>query len=393
MGGRGRKGAQAENTGDLFSAAQAAERAAAEKAAKRTQRKTKAASGDPSPRRRFAYFLGRWFGVGVEGLALGSAGLVAMLLLLSRTARYVTGESPIEILLAMAGAVVALCIATPVLLLLWLSWRRFIVRVTKYGPRIPLAVALCIGFGAVYSWATTSASADIRALQNLVSSSVDTERAAIAHQVFAHYRRSNLEQTSRLISRGMPYDATVREAAIAFGVSHEILMGIAATESSFLPRRSKDGGEGLFQITKPPKAALEAAKNALGVETLDVAHDHRHNIYVGAATYEHYFRQMNEDLFLALLAYNIGPHNGGLRSIMRDYGATNYVRIQPYLKDLPRDYPIRVLSAALAYRVWTRNFGQLPRYEDGDNAKIVQEIGVPGLEKTGGMADFVAGLE
>jgi hypothetical protein len=37
-----------------------------------------------------------------------------------------------------------------------------------------------------------------------------------------------------------------------------------------------------------------------------------------------------------------------------------------------------VLSAALAYRLW-RIDGRLPRYEDGDNARRIQQVGIPGL--------------
>jgi hypothetical protein len=87
---------------------------------------------------------------------------------------------------------------------------------------------------------------------------------------------------------------------------------------------------------------------------------------------------MRGDPFLALLAYNIGPRNGGLVSIMQQYGATDFVTIQPYLKDLPRDYPIRVLSAALAYRLWKHD-GALPPYQDSGNARRIQAISVPGL--------------
>jgi hypothetical protein len=87
---------------------------------------------------------------------------------------------------------------------------------------------------------------------------------------------------------------------------------------------------------------------------------------------------MRGDLFLGLLAYNIGPKNGGLLTIMGQYGARDFVTIQPYLQHLPRDYPVRVLSAALAYRIWRRE-GTLPRYEEGSNALRIQKIGIPGL--------------
>jgi soluble lytic murein transglycosylase-like protein len=106
--------------------------------------------------------------------------------------------------------------------------------------------------------------------------------------------------------------------------------------------------------------------------------DPRYNAHLGAATFRHYLTEMKGDLFLGLLAYNIGPANGGLRFIMDQYGATDFITIQPYLMQLPRDYPIRVLSYALAFRVGRRE-GRLPAYEEGLNAVRIQAIGIPGL--------------
>jgi hypothetical protein len=63
---------------------------------------------------------------------------------------------------------------------------------------------------------------------------------------------------------------------------------------------------------------------------------------------------------------------------MLRYGARDFVTIQPYLQELPRDYPIRVLSAALAYRLWEHD-ARLPRYEERDNAERIQAVGIPGL--------------
>jgi hypothetical protein len=91
-----------------------------------------------------------------------------------------------------------------------------------------------------------------------------------------------------------------------------------------------------------------------------------------------YLGDMKHDLYLALLAYNIGPANGGLRFIMTKYGVTDFITIQPYLQLLPRDYPIRVLSYALAFRIW-RKHGQLLAYEEGNNALKIQQIGLPGF--------------
>jgi hypothetical protein len=173
------------------------------------------------------------------------------------------------------------------------------------------------------------------------------------------------------------YEATVHEAAGAFAVDPEVLIGVGAAESGFYPRDSVDGGRGLFQITAPPADAVAEVRRRLRVERLDPLNQ-RHNAFLAAATLHRYLEQMQGDPFLGLLAYNIGPHNGGLRAIMQQYGARDFVTIQPYLHTLPRDYPIRVLSAALAYRVW-RTEGRLLRYEDGGNAGHIQRLGIPGL--------------
>jgi hypothetical protein len=117
----------------------------------------------------------------------------------------------------------------------------------------------------------------------------------------------------------------------------------------------------------------------LGTEKISLENP-RHNAFVGAATFKHYLAQMNGDLFLGLLAYNIGPANGGLRFIMQQYGATDFTTIQPYLQTLPRDYPIRVLSYSLAFRLWQKE-GKLLAYEEGNNAIHIQRIGIPGLQK------------
>jgi hypothetical protein len=89
-------------------------------------------------------------------------------------------------------------------------------------------------------------------------------------------------------------------------------------------------------------------------------------------------RRLSVNNFFGLLAYNVGPANGGLRFIMDQYGVTDFLTIQPYLMQLPRGYPIRVLSSSLAFRVGQKK-GRLLAYEEGVNATRIQAIGIPGL--------------
>jgi soluble lytic murein transglycosylase-like protein len=218
----------------------------------------------------------------------------------------------------------------------------------------------------------------VRELRDLMARERATEVFVVAHQVYAAYRRMDLEAQKEILRRAEVYEPSILEAGRAFGVSHELLMGIAATESSFHPRPSRDGGQGLFQITSVPRPAEDRARAALGVARLDPVNQ-KHNAYVAAATLAEYAERMEGDPLLTLLAYNIGPRNGGLEMVMKRYGARNFAQAQPYLQALPRDYPIRVLAAALAYRIW-QSIGDLPRFEEGEWAARIRELGIPGLD-------------
>ena len=277
-------------------------------------------------------------------------------------------------LLPFAGAVLALGIAAALLLRAWLALRA---RLAGYAARAPAVLAVVVAGVALAVSRRPAFRREMGDLQALVGGSAAAERASIAHQVWATYRRTDTAQMLRILERARVYEATVHEAAAAFAVDPEVLMGVGAAESAFYPRDSADGGRGLFQITAPPANAVAEARRRLHVEQLDPLNQ-RHNAFLAAATLHLYLDEMSGDLFLALLAYNIGPRNGGLRAAMQQYGAGDFVTVQPYLQNLPRDYPIRVLAAALAYRLW-RTEGRLPRYEEGDNASRVQQAGIPGL--------------
>ena len=227
----------------------------------------------------------------------------------------------------------------------------------------------------------------VRGLREVVAGERATQDRVVRHQVYAAYRRLDLAAQRRIVERAEVYASTLVRAGAAFEIDPELLAGVASAESSFHPRESRDGGQGLFQITAVPEKAKERARKVLGVRDLD-AWNQLHNATIAAATLDVYREQMGGDLFLTLLAYNIGPRNGGLRTIMAQYGARNFAQVQPYLQALPRDYPIRVLSAALAYRLW-RRYGELPRFEEPDGARRVQAVGIPGLDGTD--SSFVGG--
>jgi hypothetical protein len=300
--------------------------------------------------------------------------LVLGMMALGHFAARFAGDRTWTHLLPFAATVLAIGVGVTALLRGWIAARGWL---GAHHPRLPAVIAGVAAFGALASTLLPGYRADVASLRLAVGGSMEAQRTTLAHQVYAAYRRSDHKAIERMLERAKAFDPAVHEAADGFGVDAEILMGIAAAESAFVPRDSADGGHGLFQITAPPAEAVALAKRALGVSELDLQNP-QHNAYVAAATLRVYFDQMHGDPLLAILAYNIGPRNGGLATIMRQFGAHDFVTAQPYLKDLPRDYPVRVLAGALAYRLWTRD-GRLPRYEDGDNARRIQAIGIPGL--------------
>ena len=315
---------------------------------------------------------------GLEVLGLVITLVSAIMILLGYWANRFSGTSFFTSLLPFAIGVLALIVAATGLLIGWWKLRKWSQgRVPLLPPVFSICLALVIGW---FSMQDQFAQARGH-FRTLVGGKQEAGRVTVAHQVYAAYRRYDTAQLQILVQRAQEYNPVIKEAAREFDIDPNLLQGIAATESSFLPRDSADGGRGLFQITRVPKVVVEQAGKHLSEHQLSLLNP-RHNAFLAAATLKYYLTQMNDDLFLGLLAYNIGPANGGLKFIMQRYGATDFVTIQPYLQLLPRDYPIRVLSYSLAFRLWQKE-GKLLAYEEGKNAIHIQNIGIPGL-----LADF-----
>lgn len=310
----------------------------------------------------------------LEVLSLASLAIYGIVVVLGNAANGFSGTSFWGSLLPFAVGVMALILASSIFLIAWWKLRGYLK--TRSAVFIPVAAIGIVLIVALFS-GQDRFSQSIAQFRTLVGGKEEAGRVTLNHQVFAAYRRYNSANLNKMVRRAEPYDAVIAEAAKEFDVDQNLLQGIAATESSFKPRDSNDGGHGLFQITAVPKSVLEVAKEHLKADGLSL-YDHRHNAFIAAATFKHYLAEMKNDVFLGLLAYNIGPANGGLRFIMKKYGVTDFITIQPYLQLLPRDYPIRVLSYALAFRVWQKQ-GKLLAYEVGNNAMQIQQLGVPGL--------------
>jgi Transglycosylase SLT domain len=310
----------------------------------------------------------------LETLALAAIAIYAIVIVLGNAGNWFSGTSFLGSLLPFAAGVMALILASTIFLVAWWKLRSYLrMHSDVLIPVIAVGLVLML---IVFS-GQDLLSQSIGQFRTLVGGKEEAGRVTLNHQVFAAYRRYSSTNLNKMMQRAEPYNAAIAEAAAEFDVDQNLLQGIAATESSFKPRDSSDGGHGLFQITAVPTVVMEEAKEQLKTDKLSL-YDHRHNAFIAAATFKHYLAEMKNDVFLGLLAYNIGPANGGLRFIMKKYGVTDFITIQPYLQLLPRDYPIRVLSYALAFRLWQKQ-GKLLAYEEGNNAMQIQRLGVPGL--------------
>jgi hypothetical protein len=313
--------------------------------------------------------------LGVEYAGLAITGLLGTMLALGSSASWFSGSSFFANLLPFATGIAAWVIFSAGLFLIWLKARPWLK--SKAAP-LPAALTLCMAAALAWFALHDGYTLAFTHFRTLVGGKQQAARVTLAHQVYAAYRRHSQPQLEKLILRAEAYAPSIAQAAKAFAVDEDLLFGIASAETSFNPRSSRDGGQGLFQITAVPKHIMQQASGRLKVTSPDLSNP-RDNAFIAAATIKHYLSEMNGDLFLGLLAYNIGPRNGGLRFIMRQYGATDFVTLQPYLQQLPRDYPIRALSYALAFRIW-RQHGKLLAYQANNNAATIQLIGIPGLE-------------
>lgn len=312
--------------------------------------------------------------LGLEWSGLAVCAVLGTMLILGSSASSFSGSGFFGSLLPFAAGVALWVVFCAAALLVWLKWRG---RMKAAMAALPAGLAFSMAIGLLWFVLHDGYIPVFSHFRGLVGGKQQAARATLAHQVYAAYRRHNQAQLLKMIQRAEPFAADIKRAAKAFAVDEHLLYGIAATESSFQPRTSRDGGQGLFQITAVPKAILRQAEETLDVKQLDLANP-RHNAFIAAATLKHYLAEMKGDLFMGLLAYNIGPHNGGPRFIMQQYGASDFVTMQPYIQQLPRDYPIRVLAYALAFKLWQQEGGLLA-YEEADNAARIQKLGIPGL--------------
>jgi hypothetical protein len=344
-------------------------------AAKKSRKRTAKKSPTPKKLQDSLTLKHRLLLLSIEMLGLVASAVSLIIFILGYSADWFSGTHFFSSLLPFAAGVFLLVLLAALCLIGWWKARKWLQTKTLFS--VPM-VAICLAILMAWFIAQDNFAQAFGHFKVLVGGKQEASRVTLAHQVYAAYRRYDSAQLQHMVDRAQAFSPAIEEAAKAFRVDVNLLYGLAATESSFLPRDSKDGGRGLFQITLVPKTVMQQAARRLAVAE-PLLQDHRHNAFVAAAALKYYLSQMRDDLFLGLLAYNIGPANGGLRFIMQQYGATDFITAQPYLQQYPRDYPVRVLSYALAFKVWQKE-GKLLAYEEGSNAMHIQGLGIPGLE-------------
>jgi hypothetical protein len=109
-------------------------------------------------------------------------------------------------------------------------------------------------------------------------------------------------QTNREPALSYPYEGCFREAAQRFGLPLTLLLAVARGESDFNPRaRSKRDAYGLMQIRWPGTA------QHLGIRHLNELYDPCTNVQAGARYLRELLDRYQDNLHLALAAYNYGP--------------------------------------------------------------------------------------
>lgn len=116
-----------------------------------------------------------------------------------------------------------------------------------------------------------------------------------------------------------PFDTCFRAASLAHDVPHTLLLAVARGESDFEPTaRSKANAHGVMQILWPTTA------NHLGIRRLSALYDPCTNIDAGARYLREMLDRYDDDIHLALAAYNYGPNRIPQNATRIPEGATWY---------------------------------------------------------------------
>ena len=189
---------------------------------------------------------------------------------------------------------------------------------------------------------------------------------------------------ARMLERARRTSPSVHEAAAAFGIDPEVLDGrrrgriVASSRAA-----SADGGRGLFRSRHRPRTPSRpcAAGSASPRPTRTIP---GRTPGSPPQRWRATSRDMDGDLFLGLLAYNIGPHK---RRPPLDHGPVRRARFRHH-PALPPAAPARLSGTRAVRRRSPIGSGRaeaaLPAYEVGDNAAAHPAPRRPGPADAGG---------
>lgn len=127
------------------------------------------------------------------------------------------------------------------------------------------------------------------------------------------------------LSSNTPFSEIIRQAALRYGVDADLIHCLIAVESNFNPKAvSRKNARGLMQIM-PQTAARLGVKNIF---------DARENVDAGTRYLRDMLAKYNNDLTLALAAYNAGPDK------VDRYGrrVPPYAETRTYVQKISRSY-------------------------------------------------------
>lgn len=176
-------------------------------------------------------------------------GLAALVLLLGHFGNRFSGTDMLGSLLPFAGGVLAFVIAATVLLSGWKWLRGWLKNWSTVLPAAVIVVCTLVFIVCIPRGSFTKAFGYYR---TLVGGKEEASRITLAHQVYAAYRRLGTGPVQQMIDRSQPFAADIEAAAKRYTLDPDLLKGLAAAESSYLPRQSEDGGQGSSRLPGRP---------------------------------------------------------------------------------------------------------------------------------------------
>ena len=214
---------------------------------------------------------------------------------------------------------------------------------------------------------------------------------ALKHDVWARYRNNQRHYETTLaqlpkVEKEIKW-ATKKIFWNSKNIILPIMVGKGIKESSLNPQSiSKDGGKGLYMITGSHPIVFEEAEKILHHKpNLFKARD---NALVACLMLRNNLWAFKGNLGIAILAFNIGPNNQGLRFVIEKYvgkpiDKVHITEVAPYLQEInkkfhvgPKTYVEEVLAGAAAYKCY-KTYGMVLPYQK--NFKKIQALGIPGV--------------